>query len=955
MANRGRHDDDLDRLVEQLGAATKPRDRLAMLQEFPALWNPDTVSRLYEEVVRLLHSDISKAERLARSAQALARRIGDQASAAASLRALGHVMDRRRKHALALRFYESAAAGYERLGNSSEVGRTLTATLQSLIYLGRYGEAMEAAARARGIFFACGDELRLARLDSNLGNLLHRQDRFEEALDLYRRAYGVLSTRGEPRDVAIVLQNMATCQIGMSEFRGALESYRLAREHCSTHGMPLVGAVADYNIAYLYYLRGEYTRAIELYRAAREHCHASGDRYREALCDLDQSELFLELNLSEEGANLAQRALSAFQRLGVPYEAAKALVNLAISLTHRGDGPGALELFAQARELFRKEGNQAWISTVELYQALVFHRQERFAEARDLCAGAFRFFSGSRFSGRAALCQILMARIHLDDGRPDEARTVCLEALEGLERAESPSLAYQAYFIMGQAEEELGRPAAALDAYRRSHHNLENLRSHLQADEMKVAFLKDKLEVYEALVRISLARGDAGGRRDAFAYIEQAKSRSLADLMAFRAQTLPAPDDGPRALVQRVRSLREELNWLTRAVQIEEAKQPGSRDGLLPRLRASARECERKLVEAVGGLRIEDQEFASLQTAAAVDLDAIRSSLPGDALLVEYYRVGDTFHVCVLGRDRLKIVPLGSVAALRRALQLLRFQLSKFRLGPEYLKTFHKQLLEATNAHLRDFYEALVAPIERDLDAGHLILAPHDFLHYLPFQALLDVEDPLNSRFSLSFTPSGSVYYLCSTKPATTTGGSLVLGVPDEHAPQILEEVRSVASVLPAARVFTGPEATHDVLRQFGAESRFIHIATHGSFRQDNPMFSSIRLGDCQLSLFDLYQLQLPAELVTLSGCGTGLNVVVAGDELMGLKRGLLYAGAQCVLLTLWDVNDESTAAFMRLFYQGLQSGLGKAKALRAATEEIRRAWVHPFYWAPFILVGRHM
>src|SRR5207245_2941039 len=83
-------------------------------------------------------------------------------------------------------------------------------------------------------------------------------------------------------------------------------------------------------------------------------------------------------------------------------------------------------------------------------------------------------------------------------------------------------------------------------------------------------------------------------------------------------------------------------------------------------------------------------------------------------------------------------------------------------------------------------------------------------------------------------------------------------------------------------------------------------------------MFSSIRLSDSLLSLFDLYQLRLPAELVTLSGCGTGLNVVVGGDELLGLVRGLLYAGALSVLVTLWDVNDQSTAEFMKWFYQHL-------------------------------------
>ncbi len=119
-------------------------------------------------------------------------------------------------------------------------------------------------------------------------------------------------------------------------------------------------------------------------------------------------------------------------------------------------------------------------------------------------------------------------------------------------------------------------------------------------------------------------------------------------------------------------------------------------------------------------------------------------------------------------------------------------------------------------------------------------------------------------------------------------------------------------------------------------------------------MFSSISLGNSQLNLFDLYQLSLPAELVTLSGCGTGLNVVVGGDELLGLKRGLLYAGAQGVLLTLWDVNDQSTAEFMKLFYERLRTAPDKAKALQGAMKEVRGEYAHPFYWAPFVLVGTY-
>jgi CHAT domain-containing protein len=118
-------------------------------------------------------------------------------------------------------------------------------------------------------------------------------------------------------------------------------------------------------------------------------------------------------------------------------------------------------------------------------------------------------------------------------------------------------------------------------------------------------------------------------------------------------------------------------------------------------------------------------------------------------------------------------------------------------------------------------------------------------------------------------------------------------------------------------------------------------------------MFSSIRLGESYLSLYDLYHLKLPADLVVLSGCATGLNVITPGEELMGLVRGLLRAGAQSLVLSLWDVHDESTRDLMIAFYSQFQRERSKAVALKEAMAEVRERFPHPYYWAPFILIGK--
>src|SRR5258708_11588525 len=239
------------------------------------------------------------------------------------------------------------------------------------------------------------------------------------------------------------------------------------------------------------------------------------------------------------------------------------------------------------------------------------------------------------------------------------------------------------------------------------------------------------------------------------------------------------------------------------------------------------------------------------------------------------------------------------------------------------------------------------------LTCKHVVFVPHGLLHYVPFHALHDGESYLIDRFSFSYVPSASIYALCQQKQEDAFGESLILGIPDAQAPSIADEVEALQTILPHAKLFTGPAATEDALRTHGPGSRIVHIATHGYFRQDNPMFSSIRLGGSHLSLYDLYHLKLPADLVVLSGCATGLNVIRPGDEVVGLVRGLLQAVAQSLVLSLWDVHDRSTKEFMISFYGRLQKGLSKPLALQGAMTELRERYPHPYYWAPFMLIGK--
>lgn len=940
-----------DELIDRLAGFRDRRSRTSYLRRHQQLWTPAVVDQLYAHVLRVARIDLQRADGLAQAAQWIADKLDDERCRAQSLRALGHLRALGGKHEEALEYFEEALRLYLQLGHDIDVARTLNGAIQSFNPLGRYEEALASAEQARGIFERHDKELSLARLDINVGNIFFRQDRFDEALALYRTAYERVAQTGEPQDVAAALGNMAMTYTCLNDFRRAQETYEKARAYSERHNLPLLVMQIDYNVAYLYYLRGEYTRALEAYRVARHQSEQLDDTYHCALCDLDRSEMYLELNLNEEASELAERALALFDGLGIGYEAAKALTNLALATGREGDTRRALELFDQARERFTREGNQVWLALVNYYQALVLYRQGLYARARALCEAALALFARAAVPGKTALCELLLARVELQEGDLDAAERACGAALAKLAGTEAPILSYHAHFVLGLVRESRGDRQAAYDAFRKAHDGLEHLRSHLQVEDAKVAFFEDKMVVYESLVTTCLTlASDREHQEAAFGYIENAKSRGLADLIAFRATALAPRVTG--AASDKVRRLRERLNWHYRQLELEEMADTKNAVRRVDRLRRTTHTLERQLIGSLEEVGRTDQEFSALQTGRASGLDEIRSTLPSDTILLEYYQARGQYYVCILTRDALDVLPLVSAAEVRGILRLLKFQLSKFRLGPHYLEAIGDRLRTATETHLRELYEVLIAPLRDRLQASHLIVVPHDILHGVPFHALFDGERFLIDDFTVSHAPSSSVYRLCRAKAVTKGSGALLMGVPDIRAPFIADEIAGVARVLPESRVFLGSEATADQLRTHSAESRFVHIAAHGLFRRDNPMFSSIRLGDGPLGVYDLYQLRLSAELVTLSGCSTGRSAVVGGDELLGLVRGLLYAGARAVLLTLWDAYDRSAADFMTAFYGHLQSGHSKGVAAQQAMRELRRAYPHPFYWAPFTLIG---
>lgn len=925
--------------------------RRSFFAQHPALVSAEVVQQINDVVKAKLRAETYEALALAEGAVALARRLRDRDSLGRSLRSKANAFYMLGDNHKALELHAEAIKNFQATGNAREEARTLIPSIQPFILLGEYDRAFETAERARKLLEHLGDKQRLGHLEINIGNIYHRQDRFEEGLACYERGYEMLVPFRDAEGLAVALYNMAVCLITLNDFPRALATYQRAREMCVQQSMTLLVTQADYNIAYLYYLRGEYDRAIEMLRATRRACEENGDAHVHALCFLDLSEIYLELNLSAEAGEVAHEGYLRFQKLGMGYEEAKCQANEAMALSQSGKAMQAIELFEQARAKFLREKNLVWPWLADLYQALVLFNEGRYFEARRLCARASSFFEASCLPGKAVLCHLLLARIELRSGELSEAESECHKALARLESLEAPVLRYQAFSVLGQIQQSSG-DAGAYGSFQKARQNLETLRSSLRGEELRIAFTKNRLEVYEFLVDICMRSARANAAEESFQYMEMAKSRSLAELLVHHASVVPAPEGGQSGLVRRIREMREELNWYYRRIEREQLQSEESAPARIEDLRQRALAQENELLRALHELPVPGADLIGRKDDLP-SVEVVRESLPPDAMLVEYFAVKNHLIAAVLSREHLELISLTPLSRVLDLLRLLHFQIAKFQLGKDYTAQFAKPLFGAVQAHLRQLYAEIFAPLRERLRCRHVIIVPHGALHYLPFHALYDGESYLIDSFSISYAPSASVFAYCQSKKLKPDGPPLVMGVSDAQAPLILEEARAVASTLPGARLLLGEEASEEALREAGAHSRLIHIATHGIFRQDNPMFSRVRLGSGHMSLYDLYQLKLEAELVTLSGCGTGLSVVASGDELMGLARGLLYAGAQSLLLSLWNVHDGSTSDFMSNFYKHLQLGKANACALQTTMQEIRESRPHPYFWAPFILIGQ--
>jgi CHAT domain-containing protein len=482
---------------------------------------------------------------------------------------------------------------------------------------------------------------------------------------------------------------------------------------------------------------------------------------------------------------------------------------------------------------------------------------------------------------------------------------------------------------------------------------IEDLRAPLPAEEFRTAFFADKLTPYAELVRLCL-HDDRGARAsEALGYVERARSRALVDRLggAVPFRTKPR-DDYEAGLLTRLEETRAELNWFYNQINrpVETAAVRSS--AMMTSLHESVREREATILELTRQLQ-QSGDIPHIQVDS-LDLEQLQRDLGADTALVEYFMLDDELLAFVVTNEDVIVQRgLGCAEAIKEVVEQFHHQISTLRYGILRLHRHMAQLPERARHYLLMLYQMTFQPIEAMLGDRRLLVAPYGMLHYVPFHALYDGVEFVIERREVCYVPSAQVLHYCLSRPSPAICRSVLVGFPDAQIPRVRDEVHALKPFFTETVIPVDEQATLSALHAHASTADVLHLTCHGQFRQDNPLFSSLRLADGVLTVQDTYNLELNCRLVVLSACETGVSAITPGDELIGLVRGFFAVGVLVLLVSLWLVDDDATAALMMHVYARLRNGDGVAAALRAAQYEMLRLYAHPYSRSPFVLFGR--
>jgi CHAT domain-containing protein len=970
-------------LAEQLLALEEPAEQQAFIQQHAARFTEADFQSIKLVADKYLRADLARTRRIGDLLIALADTCGDDLPRAlgVSVQANAEGVSGVGEFGRAVELYDQAAHLYAGLARPGDQARCQIGKIYALAQLSRYAEAEAAAAWAKVLMEQGNDWVGLARLTANLGIAYSRKGDEVKALATFNEAreYCLRAGPHPNSNLPNIEHNRSLALRHLGRFEESIAASQYARALLLEAGSYVEAARTLQNLATTYFILGRYNEALADLDEARQTFLADG-RTRDAVrVDLYISDCLLQLRRFDDVLEKCRQVREQLTARGVQHEVAQAILNEAVAYAGLHQFDQAEQAVAEAKTIFVQEGSQDGVAYADLQQATLLYYQRQVEASVALALHCVAVFTHQEKPVERAYAHLLAARGLLARQELESARAQVQAALALGEQGLIPALAYQCRHLLGTIAAEQGDRDQAMLDYDAAIEAMEHLRGRLML-EFRAAYVEDKQVVYEDAVLLCLD-GEPPGPRPAQAldYVERAKSRALLDLLAQRLDLrvqARAPADQP--LLDELTRLRAQRDQLYRQWEGSETRPRGfpespfmTRDAGYQQAQLAVAGLEKRITELWHTLLIRNADYARDAALWHTRSEPIQPLLAPDTLLLEYFVAREQWIVFLVTRDSVQSVRLAvDGQRLQHALRLLRMNMA---VAP--MTTTPAQLAQqevALRRVLQRLYDDLIRPIAAHLVGGpegspHLVIVPHGPLHYLPFHALHTGEGYLLETFEFSYLPSASFLHYCR---ASSAGGTERSRPAPERGPRLVAFGHSANGQLPHAAAeaqavaqrmgglaFVEEEATKTRLAALAPSGPdILHLAAHADFRADNPLFSGLMLADGWLTTLDIFDLKLPVTLATLSACQTGRSVVGGGDELLGLMRAWISAGAASLVLSYWPIEDMSAARLMDRFYTALAGGQSKRAALRAAQLELLAAdsslHTHPYFWAAYFLVG---
>ena len=934
-------------------------------------------------------SEFDNALELLEKAKKLHELLGNQSEFATDLTEIARVQMNTSKFPQALELSNQAMKIHEQAGNRKGVADCLRIIADINRRTGKYEDAFEFAKKSLGEAQASEDNKAIASSLNIVGAIQNNLGSYDDALTNLQKALQVAEASGDQWEIAPVLSNTGATYGAMGNRTEARDYFQRSLKIREELQDSLGVAVSLNNIGIVNYDLGNYTQALDYYKRSLNMLQDIGDKNKVAMSFNNIGVVNFELGNYSEALERYQDSLKIKNDIGDKRGAAMSLNNIGIVHWNLHQFNKALEYHRKSLAIREEIGDKNGISMSLNNLGRVYRDIGNSSEAVKYFDEAIKI--REQIGDKSGLAWSLydLGSLYYQQKDTEQAEKTLSEAIRISKEIEFPEVLWPSLHKKALIYRDTGRKDEAIELLKDSIEIIEKLRSKLLQAEQKMAYLQNKLQVYEDLISLFYQTSQSV---EAFNYEQRAKARSFLDLLEESRAVVNITQGVDPDLLDREREIQAKMSNVQLKLDAERSRSKKDEN------RITGFEKERDRIyrdyeELKAEIKSRNPRYAELKYSDPAKLNEVQNLLDDDTLLLEYFLGDRESFLFAVTKDQYEMFKLPPREEIEKRVEGLRDSIADY--GNVSAQMFYLQ--ESSN-----LFVDLMGPLKTfDSKKTKLLIAPDGSLYHLPFQALTTKEVPstgqiefqslpyLAKRYQISYIQSASILKIRGNQHESIGTQKKLLAFADpiygksqaDQSDFLLQtaygetgqemkrltfsndEVRGIASLFPKSNVklCLRDQATEDNIKKINLEEyKMLHFAVHGIANEAKPQFSSIVLGrdnnsneDGYLQMYEIFNLKMKAHLAILSACESGLGKKVRGEGIIGLTRAFEYAGARNVMVSLWKINDRSTADFMTSFYRKLQQSRDDKAVEEAELEMIRGKYSHPYFWAAFALYGQ--